>query len=423
MRPFAERKTTKRQFKSQFPLQLFPPAAHPLSHETISTDAELRQICDELRKADILSFDTEFVSEHTYRSELCLVQVATREQQFLIDPLAVRDMTPFWETLAEEGHETVAHAGREELNFSLTAVGKRPANFFDVQIAAGLVGMDYPAGYGSLLTKVLGVEPQKGETRTDWRKRPLTPQQIHYALEDVRHLIPLRDVFCKRLTNLKRMEWLSAEMETWQSEVEAARSRERWRRVSGISGLSPRSMAIVREVWRWREDEAERRDLPPKRVLRDDLIVELGRRKTADPKQMRAVRGMEGDHLKRSLPLIGDAVERALRLDDAELPRTPRREVPSQINMLGQFLSSALTSICHAADLAPSIVGTASDVRDLIAFRLGYGDETPPILAHGWREEVVGHLIEDLLQGRVSIRIGNPLSDEPLVFEKIATAK
>ena len=352
-----------------------------MPHETITTTAELDRFCQELKAADIIAFDTEFVSEHTYRSELCLVQVATRERQALIDQLEVKDLAPFWNILADKDHETVVHAGREELNFSLTAVQRRPANLFDVQIAAGLVGMEYPAGYGSLLTRLLGVTPHKGETRTDWRRRPLTPHQIHYAIEDVRHLIPLRDCLHQRLTNMQRVEWLDAEMEAWQSEVEAARSRERWRRVSGISGLSPRSMAIIREVWRWREDEAERRDLPAKRVLRDDLLIELAKRKTADPKHMRAVRGMEGDHLRRFLPDIAAAVERALNLTEDELPRTPRREVPPQITMLGQFLSSALTSICHAADLAPSIVGTASDVRDLIAFRLGYGDEQPPVLA------------------------------------------
>ncbi|HZZ72477.1 MAG TPA: HRDC domain-containing protein, partial [Pirellulales bacterium] len=360
---------------------------------------------------------TEFISEHTYRSALCLVQVATRDAQVLIDPLAVRDLTPFWQALAAPGHETVAHAGREELNFSLAAIDRRPANLFDVQIAAGLVGYDYPAGYGSLLTRILNVTPHKGETRTDWRRRPLSAQQIHYAIEDVRHLIPLRDALHERLTKLGRLSWLAEEMETWQSEVENARSRERWRRVSGITGLSARSMAIVREVWRWREDEAQRRDLPAKRVLRDDLLVELAKRKTADPKLLRAVRGMEGDHLKRFLPILGTAIERALELPDAELPRSQKREVPPQVTMLGQFMSSALTSICHAADLAPSIVGTASDVRDLIAFRLGFETEGVPVLAQGWREEVVGHLIEDLLSGKVSIRIGNPLSEEPLLFE------
>jgi ribonuclease D len=126
---------------------------------------------------------------------------------------------------------------------------------------------------------------------------------------------------------------------------------------------------------------------------------------------------MDRGDLLRSLPKLGEAIDNALNLPESDLPRTERRETPNQINMLGQFLSSALTSICRAANIAPSLVGTASDVRDLVAYRLGYDVGGTPVLAEGWRAEVVGHLIEDLLAGKTSIRIADPLSDEPLVFE------
>jgi ribonuclease D len=114
---------------------------------------------------------------------------------------------------------------------------------------------------------------------------------------------------------------------------------------------------------------------------------------------------------------LAEAIERALQLPESELPHSERRDTPNQINMLGQFLSSALASICRSAEIAPSIVGTASDVRDLVAYRLGFDVGGTPVLARGWRAEVVGHLIEDLLAGRTSIRIADPLSEEPLVFE------
>jgi ribonuclease D len=117
------------------------------------------------------------------------------------------------------------------------------------------------------------------------------------------------------------------------------------------------------------------------------------------------------------MPAMAQCIERALSLPDSELPHTPRRESPGQLSLLGQFLSAALTSICRSAQLAPSLVGTASDVRDLIAYRMGYDDE-PPLLARGWREDVVGHVIEDLLEGKTSIRIRNPRSEDPLAFEE-----
>ena len=388
-----------------------------MAHLQITTAAELAQFCSELCAAEAIAFDTEFVSEHTYRSELCLVQVAAQGKLAVIDPLAVGDLTPFWQAVVADGHETIVHAGREELVFCLDATDRRPARLFDVQIAAGLVGYEYPAGYGSLLSKLLGQQLHKGETRTDWRRRPLSRQQIEYALDDVRHLEAMRNKLHARLQQLGRLEWMSTEMQAWQDDVDAYRTRERWRRVSGITGLSSSSLAIVRELWRWREEEAARRDMPPRRVLRDDLIVELAKRRTADPKQIRAVRGLERGDLQRSLPKLAEAIDAALSLSEADLPRTERRETPNQINMLGQFLSSALTSICRSAEIAPSMVGTASDVRDLVAYRLGFDVGGTPVLAEGWRAEVVGHLIEDLLAGKTSIRIADPLSDEPLVFE------
>ena len=390
-----------------------------MSFDNITSRNQLEQFCRDVAGADTIAFDTEFVSEHTYRSELCLVQVAVGDRLAVIDPYPVGDMTPFWELIAAAGHETIVHAGREELVFCVTTLGSPPAQLFDVQIAAGLMGLEYPASYGNLMYKLLGESLHKGETRTDWRRRPLTQHQIEYALDDVRYLKAMRDKLHGRLASLNRLSWLADEMTAWQDDVQASLSRERWRRVSGISGLNQRALAIVREVWRWREDEAQHRDCPPKRVLRDDLIIELAKRKTTDPKQIRAVRGMERGDLQRALPRLAECVERALKLPEDELPQTIRRETPAQLNMLGQFLSAALTSICRTEEIAPSIVGTANDVRDLIAYRMGYGSGEVPSLAKGWRAEIVGQLIDDLLAGKVSIRIKDPTSDEPLTFDRV----
>jgi ribonuclease D len=302
----------------------------------------------------------------------------------------------------------------------LHAVNRCPANLFDVQIAAGFVGDEFPSGYGSLLSRLLGVNTQKGETRTDWRRRPLSSQQLDYALDDVRYLIPLRDKLQERLDKSNRAAWFQAEMQDFVQEVVASRARERWRRVSGISGLHPRALAVARELWRWREAEAQRRDSPARFVLRDDLLVELARRRSADLRQIRAVRGLERSELQRFLPKIAEHIQHALELPNEELPQSERRETPQQVTVLGQFLSTALTSLCRSLELAPALVGTASDVRDLIAFRLGFVTDQPPALACGWRAEVVGTLIGDLLAGKLSIRITDPLSDHPLAFEKAA---
>jgi ribonuclease D len=388
-------------------------------YDHITTDRDLAAFCHDLEGAPAIGFDTEFVSEDTYRPELCLIQVACGERLAVIDTLAVKDITPFWKLLVAPGHETIVHAGREELLFCLDAVGAPPANLFDLQLAAGLVGYEYPAGYGSLLYKLLGERLEKGETRTDWRRRPLTERQLLYALDDVRHLQAMRDFLGKKLAALGRVAWLETETASWQDDVRATRGRERWWKTSGISGLPSRGLAIVREVWRWRDEEAQRRNCPTRRVLRDDLLVELAKRRSAEVSQIRAVRGMERGDLARQLPRLAAAVATALALPDAECPKPMVREVPPQITLLGQFISSALNSICRAATVAPSLVGTASDVRDLVAYQLDYRqpDDEMPILGQGWRAEVVGRLIEDLLAGKVAVRIGDPHSDHPLVFE------
>lgn len=388
----------------------------------ITSRSDLDALCRRLHAAEQIGFDTEFVSEDTYRPQLCLVQVATEDELALIDALEVGDLTPLWKTLAEGDHVSIVHAGREELNFSVAAVGATPANLFDVQLAAGLAGPDYPAAYGTLVSRYLGNKVDKGETRTDWRRRPLSRAQLDYALEDVRYLLPLYRTLADRLRELDRAVWLEAEMQAWVKDVISPPDRDRWRRVSGTGGLSAKSLSILRELWLWREREAEVRDLPPRRVLRDDLMVEIAKRKSADPQKIQSIRGFNRGSWRKSVQQISQSVRRGLDSPPVKSQRTRSQEMPPQLNLLGQFLTPAVTSMCRHADVAASLVGTASDVRDLIAYRLGFGNRRtgePPALAVGWRADLVGHLIEDLLEGKKSIRIEDARSDHPLAFDDV----
>jgi ribonuclease D len=387
-----------------------------VSYLHITSDQQLQEYCSRVAQAPEICFDTEFISENSYRSELCLIQVAVGDELAVIDPLAVKSVQPFWDLVVAPGHDTLVHAGREELNFCLNATGKCPNNLFDVQIAAGLISNEYPAGYGSLLYKMLGITLEKGETRTDWSRRPLSKQQLEYALDDVRHLPKLAQQLRMRLHQLGRTEWHAEEMTVWQNEVTEYRQREQWYKLSGINSLSRRSLAVLREVWLWREQEAQRRNQPVRRVLRDDLLIELAKRRSADPKQIQALRGMERSDFGRIVPAIAHAIQKGLSAPELDLPASQRPATSQQYSLLGQLLSTALTSLCRSQNIAVSLVGTASDVRDLISYRLGVSKEKPS-LATGWREQIVGHLFEDILHGRTTIRIGDPHSDDPLVFE------
>jgi len=389
-----------------------------VSYINVTTDDQLHEYCQQLAQCDWIAFDTEFVAERTFRPVLCLIQVATASGLAIIDALAIDDVTPFWQVIAEPGHETIVHAGRGEVVFCLRAVNSRPAGLFDVQLAAGLMGIEYPASFRTLLGKVLGKTPGSEETRTDWQRRPLSERQIQYALDDVRYLAEIRDALHARLDQLGRLSWLDGEMAAWQDQAEQSVSREQWRRLSGQSGLDRQGLAIVRELWQWRESEAERRNCPVRYVLRDDLLVELAKRKTADLKRIRAVRGMERSDLKRSLPALAERIQQGLSLPKQQWPTKSFREKTPRLAVLGQLLFAALGSVCRQAELAPALVGSPSDVRELVAYRTGQARKgRPPRLAQGWRAEVVGNLFEDLLAGKRSIRIADPMSDHPLRFE------
>ena len=389
-----------------------------MDYEHITSQRQLTDFCNSLHDAPLIGFDTEFVSEDTYRPDLCLIQVAAGNRLAVIDPKSVEDVTPFWRLITSPEHETIVHAGREEFRFCFAATGQRPNNLLDVQIAAALIGLEYPAAYGTLVRKLLNSTLRKGETRSNWRHRPLSERQLEYALDDVVYLEPLRNALVKQIEKLRRRTWLASEMSDWQASVEHAESVERWRRVSGIANLSSRSLAIVRELFHWRDEEASRRDRPARRILRDDLIVELAKRQSADPKRINAVRGMERRELKNQYTQLAKCVERALSLADSECPRPHARSRKQQLNALGQFLTTALGSISRGAHVAPGLVGTSQDVRDLVSHHLGLEKfDEPPILATGWRAEVVGQQIEKLIKGELCLRISDPLSDHPLAFE------
>ncbi|MFT5523554.1 MAG: ribonuclease D [Pirellulaceae bacterium] len=392
-----------------------------MQYQNITSREKLDAFCDELRDAKTIAFDTEFVAEDTYRPDLCLIQVASEGKLAVIDTLAFDEHNRFWEMLVEGDHTTLVHAGREELRFCLHAVGKGPKNLFDVQLAAGFIGTEYPASYGNLIHKLLGKTLPKGETRTNWRNRPLSPQQIEYALQDVVDLELLQTKLCRRLEEVNRLDWVATEIESWQQNVVEQENSERWQRLPGLSGMSSRSLAIARELWRWRDGEAERRNMPAKRILRDDLLTELSKRQSADIQRIRAVRGLEHSRLQRHLETIADRIQSALDLSDDECPRTFRRGHEPQFTLLGQFLNTALASICRQQKVAPSLVGTVQDVRELVMHHLGVErrNSSPPNLMIGWRAEVVGRVLEDVMTGRLAIRVADAESDHPLTFQEV----
>ncbi|HEX4591445.1 MAG TPA: HRDC domain-containing protein, partial [Gemmataceae bacterium] len=250
-----------------------------LPQQFVDDPAALAECCDHLAGCSAFGFDTEFIGEDTFHPRLCLVQVATAERLFVIDPLAAGPLDRFWELVADPARVVVVHAGREEIRMCQHGCGRPPGNLFDLQVAAGLVGVGYPMGHGPLVWQLLKVQLAKGETLTDWAQRPLSAQQISYAYDDVRYLLPLWRQLTKRLEKLGRTEWAAEEFQTHTRRALAEDPEiERWRKLRGLGSLDRRRLAVVRELYAGREGIAERQNRPARTVVRDDLVVEIARR-------------------------------------------------------------------------------------------------------------------------------------------------
>ena len=208
-------------------------------------------------------------------------------------------------------------------------------------------------------------------------------------------------------------------MTTWQNNLQKTVDEPQWRRVSGIANMNRKSLAIVRELWMWRNEEAKSRNRAPRRVLADDLIVELAKRGSSDIERMRAIRGFDSRVSKHSTNGIADAIETALKLRKEDYPNRLPRNKTMNLGLLGQFINIALKVICREQNVASSIVGTSDEVRNLVAWKLGVLElkETPK-LARGWRADLVGQLVEKLLDGSIAISVEDPKSDHPLTLRE-----
>ena len=394
-----------------------------MSHRLIDNPLHFEELCRHIREAGIVAFDTEFVSEYTHRPELGLLQFATRDRAVAVDPYAIQQLDAWWELMCDDETTVVVHGGQAEIAFCLRFAGRPPRRLADIQLAEGFRSRSYPLGYAALIQRVLGKRVHGKETRTDWRRRPLSRDQIRYAIEDVQHILPAWERQRKSLAQLGRLAWAEDEFRHYISELETEAARESWQKLPGIHRLSPRELAVLRELAVWREAEAGRRDRPLRRILRDDLLVEMARRQPRSTNEVLATRDMNRGEYKRVAGDILDCVERGRQVPEADLPVLERDRLPDtghDEHVLSKLLAIALANRCAELNVSRQLVGSSTDLRDLVRWHLGDHRGGPaPLLATGWRAEVCGDLLTDLLDGKVRLRVGDPASDHPLVFERV----
>lgn len=384
-----------------------------ITEEIVSTPEELHECCSYLADCSLLGFDTEFVGEETYHPRLCLLQIATPHRLFLLDPFTTGPLDAFWSLLLDPRRVVVVHAGREEVRLCRLWSGQPPANLFDLQLAAGLAGLPYPLGHGPLIGQLLGIRLTKGETLTEWRRRPLTPEQIRYAFDDVRHLLRAHERLTQRLTRMGRIDWAREEFSrlTRLAGPEDPALEERWRKLKGIGSLDRRRLAVVRALYQWREERADRFNRPARTIVRDDLLVEIARRTPSRARDLQVVRGLPA----RDLDAIVEVVQQAKLLPLEQCPTLPEREQdPPQLALVSSILIAVLGHRCARDKLAQNLVASNNDIRELVRARLA-GEPFPDLpLTSGWRAQHILPELLDILEGRRLVRVANVHSETPL---------
>jgi ribonuclease D len=389
-----------------------------VQEQLVTRPEELAACCEHLAQVRQFGFDTEFVGEDSYHPRLCLIQVATAERLSLIDPQTVGPLDAFWNLVVDPANLVVVHAGREEVRLCHLWSGKVPGNLFDLQIAAGIIGYTYPLSHAALVGQLLRVQLAKGETLTDWRHRPLTRAQIRYAFDDVRYLLPLWQKMSDRLEQLGRGPWAREEFQrlavnaTLDGPVVA-----KWRKLRGLGTLDRRRLAMVRELYNWREELAARTNRPARTIVRDDLIVEIARRNPSRERDLHVVRGLP----RRDLEAVMQAVERARALPLEDCPAVAERELdPPQVGLVASVLSAVLGDLCVRQRLAPNLVASNHDVKLLVRASLhGVPPPAESLLTQGWRSQ---HVLPDLLailEGRRSLRVADLTVDAPFAFHEL----
>lgn len=343
----------------------------------------LLQLCGELAQQRVIGLDTEFMRERTYFARLCLLQVSHATRSVCVDTLALSDLSPLRATMSDRGIAKVLHAARQDLEVLTPATGAM-VGLFDTQVAAALIGLPAQIGYGDLVQQLLGTALHKAETRTDWSRRPLSSAQLAYALDDVNHLLPLRERLSERLHKLARWSWFEEEMTELDNAGPFVTEPDlAWKRIKGVGELDAARQTLARLLAAWRERRAIESDRPRSWILPDaalrDLVLYVPRTRQ---QLMRVEELPEGIRNNSGAELLTIIQEAQLPLQLPDLPRRQRRE-PEQ-NELVRKLAQVTQQTGRELGIAPEILATRRELEQLVA---GARDGGP---MSGWRQAVIG---------------------------------
>ena len=381
-----------------------------LRHQYITSSTALGELCEQLRDSPRLALDTEFVGEESFVPKLELIQVATERTAAVIDFPAVLSggaLDGFWDILCDSRIQKVVHAGRQDLDLFAVHAGRIPKPFFDTQIAAAMVGFGPQVAYANLVQRVHGKRLDKAHTFTNWSARPLSQDQLDYALEDVTFLLAIHDHLHTRLSNLGRLQWADEEFSRLENVVSETRRepQERYQRIRGWDQLKPKSAAVLRELAAWREGEAKRRNVPRSRVIRDEVLLQLARHPPRQQDELRKVRGLHASEIDRNGESILAVIHTALALPPTAWPALAQERKPEpESNGFVELLQAIVKARAREAEIAPTLLATTADLQELVDVKTNRSTLDLPLLK-GWRRILVGELLLDALDGKVAFTV------------------
>ncbi len=371
----------------------------------VETTADLRALCEELAGAPYIALDTEFMRDQTYWPKLCLIQIAVPDNAAMIDPLAPDiDLAPFYELLRTPGIVKVFHAARQDVEIFCQQGGMVPTPLFDTQIAAMVCGFGDAASYETLARKLAKVEIDKSARYSDWGHRPLNKRQLEYAQADVTHLCTIYEAMTRMLAKSGRSAWVEEEIAALSDPaLYRLDPIDSWKRLKPRTS-NKRFLAMLASLAEWREREAQARDIPRGRVLKDEALTEIAAHPPETAESLDRIRalpkGFAASRLGKGLMEAIELGRHAQPPKDIEPPPIRRRREPSPAAM--DLLKTLLRLKAEEIGVAPRLIANSDDIERLAA----HEDEGVAAL-HGWRAEVFGHDAIALRKGDLAIALEN----------------
>jgi len=373
----------------------------------VTTESGLADLIGQLQESDRLAIDTEFVREKTYYHRLGLIQLASNGTCAAVDPIAVKNLDPLIELLKRRDILKVFHAGKQDLEILYRLSGEVIQPVFDTQVAAAMIGWGAQISFAKLVKRATGKRLHKSETYSDWCRRPLSPNQIEYALDDVRFLMPVYDKLVAQLKKLNRLEWVQEELKelTDPANFELPDPYAQFMRVKNVRTLKPKQMAVLRELAAWRETEARRRNCLAKFIVRDETLLQIARLAPDTVAKLHDVRGINAKEIQNNGETILELIERGRSVPEDQCPDLPESSGYATSRGVEELLAAYVQIRSEELKIEPHILADRKQIHSFVRCHEQEESFEDHSLFQGWRKHLIGRDLHLILGGEQGLII------------------